>query len=72
MPRHETPMIKKIRYGSLVYNTLFDTLNGDVLTIQITDITQSPNSTKEFKLLLQICNGRQKEFSLRFDFLFEC
>jgi hypothetical protein len=31
MPRHGTPMIKKIRYGSLVYDTLYDTLIGDAL-----------------------------------------
>jgi hypothetical protein len=27
-------MIKKIRYGSLIYDTLFDTLIGDALIIK--------------------------------------
>ena len=31
MPRHETPMIKKLRYGSLIYETLYGTLIGDGL-----------------------------------------
>jgi hypothetical protein len=30
MSRHRTP-IKKIRYGSLVYEILFDTLIGDAI-----------------------------------------
>jgi hypothetical protein len=29
MAHHGTPMIKKLRYGSLVYETLFDTLIGN-------------------------------------------
>jgi RecA/RadA recombinase len=33
MSRHGTSMIKK-RYESLVYETLFDTLIGDALTIK--------------------------------------
>jgi hypothetical protein len=33
MTRHETAMIKKkeVRYGSLIYETLYDTLIGDAL-----------------------------------------
>jgi hypothetical protein len=31
VPRHGTPMIKKIRYRLLVYDTLFDTLIVDAL-----------------------------------------
>jgi hypothetical protein len=32
VPRHGTPMIKKKKYGSLVYDTLFNTLIGDALS----------------------------------------
>jgi hypothetical protein len=32
MPHHETPIIKKIRYGLLVYDILFDTLIWDALS----------------------------------------
>jgi hypothetical protein len=31
MSRYGTPMIKKIRYEVLIYETLFDTLIGDAL-----------------------------------------
>jgi hypothetical protein len=32
MSRHEAPMINKVRYESLVYETLYDVLIGDALT----------------------------------------
>jgi hypothetical protein len=35
VPRYETPMIKKIRYRLLLYDTLFDTLIGDALSITV-------------------------------------
>jgi hypothetical protein len=42
MPRHGTPMIKKkIRYGSLAYETLFDTLIGDALNLMSEELLLS-------------------------------
>jgi hypothetical protein len=36
MSRHETPMIKRLRYGSLVNKTLYDTLIGDANSFRLT------------------------------------
>jgi hypothetical protein len=41
-------MIKKIRYGSLVYDTFFNTIIGDALKTPIKDLVMSSGTNKSF------------------------
>jgi hypothetical protein len=54
MSRHGTPIIKKIRYGSLVYVTLYDTLIGDTLRHNISNGDSVVSSTMFSAIFMQL------------------